>query len=196
MGNQCRFKSCLSHLLMRKGLRTTPRVLFSCFFRPLSSEAGIPLRRIVGCIMNLGRHRNVAGQGMWSGRRANVHARHHVIISKSTTGATGFSDVTAKFMPLDLKQVVPWGRSLEEYCRMFDLRDGDLALSILCSGHGPAAFKYTTRPGRTSRFLRSPLSPFGSSDRGTHRSLLRQLWITRKSRIGTIRQEYECTARE
>ena len=30
-------------------------------------------------------------------------------------------------MPFSLDQVVPWGRSFGEYCRMFGLTDGDLA---------------------------------------------------------------------
>ena len=39
-----------------------------------------------------------------------------------------------------LKQVVPWGRSFDEYCRMFALSDDDLALSIVGCGDGPAGF--------------------------------------------------------
>ena len=39
-----------------------------------------------------------------------------------------------------LEQVVPWGRSFDEYCRMFALRDDDLALRILGCGDGPASF--------------------------------------------------------
>jgi hypothetical protein len=39
-----------------------------------------------------------------------------------------------------LDQVVPWGRSFEEYRRLFALRDADLARSILGCGDGPAAF--------------------------------------------------------
>jgi hypothetical protein len=39
-----------------------------------------------------------------------------------------------------LEQVVPWGRSFDEYCRMFALGDSDLALRILGCGDGPASF--------------------------------------------------------
>jgi hypothetical protein len=39
-----------------------------------------------------------------------------------------------------LEQVVPWGRSFEEYRRMFALSDGDLALRILGCADGPASF--------------------------------------------------------
>jgi hypothetical protein len=39
-----------------------------------------------------------------------------------------------------LDQVVPWGRSFDEYRRMFDLTDIDLGLSIVGCGDGPASF--------------------------------------------------------
>ncbi len=39
-----------------------------------------------------------------------------------------------------LDSVVPWGRSFDEYQRMFALDDADLQLSILGCGDGPASF--------------------------------------------------------
>jgi hypothetical protein len=39
-----------------------------------------------------------------------------------------------------LDQVVPWGRSFEEYRAMFDLSEDDLSRSILGCGDGPASF--------------------------------------------------------
>ena len=39
-----------------------------------------------------------------------------------------------------LEQVVPWGRSFDEYRRMFALSDADLSRSILGCGDGPASF--------------------------------------------------------
>ena len=39
-----------------------------------------------------------------------------------------------------LDQVVPWGRSFDEYRRMFALTDGDLDRRILGCGDGPASF--------------------------------------------------------
>ena len=39
-----------------------------------------------------------------------------------------------------LDHVVPWGRSFEEYRRMFALTDADLGLRILGCGDGPASF--------------------------------------------------------
>lgn len=47
-----------------------------------------------------------------------------------------------------LEQVVPWGRSFDEYCAMFALDARDLAGSVLGCGDGPASFNATgTRRG-------------------------------------------------
>lgn len=43
-------------------------------------------------------------------------------------------------MSVILQQIVPWGRSLYEYQRMFALSDEELALTILGCGDGPASF--------------------------------------------------------
>jgi len=49
-----------------------------------------------------------------------------------------------------LDTVVPWGRSFDEYCSMFDLSDRDLAQKILDCGGGPASFNAEgTRRGRS-----------------------------------------------
>jgi hypothetical protein len=39
-----------------------------------------------------------------------------------------------------LDEVVPWGRSFDEYCQMFALGDTELARTILGCGDGPAGF--------------------------------------------------------
>jgi hypothetical protein len=39
-----------------------------------------------------------------------------------------------------LAEVVPWGRSFDEYCRMFALSEQDLGLKIVGCGDGPASF--------------------------------------------------------
>jgi len=39
-----------------------------------------------------------------------------------------------------LKNVIPWGRSMQEYVRMFDLQPDDLKLAILDCAGGPASF--------------------------------------------------------
>ncbi|MDJ0705493.1 MAG: class I SAM-dependent methyltransferase [Leptolyngbyaceae cyanobacterium MO_188.B28] len=41
---------------------------------------------------------------------------------------------------MELKSVVPWGRSLAEYIEMFSLTESDLKKSILGCGDGPASF--------------------------------------------------------
>jgi len=43
-------------------------------------------------------------------------------------------------MAMQLEGVVPFGRSLDEYIRMFSLTDSDLRKSILSVGDGPASF--------------------------------------------------------
>jgi hypothetical protein len=43
-------------------------------------------------------------------------------------------------MPIQYKEVVPWGRNLDEYTRMFGLTRDDLRLNILGCGDGPASF--------------------------------------------------------
>src|SRR5215471_7275287 len=51
---------------------------------------------------------------------------------------------------LTLDRVVPWGRSFDEYCRMFALEEPDLARRILGCGDGPASFNaVATRRGLT-----------------------------------------------
>src|SRR5574340_180349 len=43
-------------------------------------------------------------------------------------------------MAFKYKDIVPWGRSYDEYLRMFDLRESELKLRILGCGDGPASF--------------------------------------------------------
>ena len=43
-------------------------------------------------------------------------------------------------MPFELKQVVLWGRSFEEYASMFSLTDNDLNNKILGCSDGPVSF--------------------------------------------------------
>ena len=43
-------------------------------------------------------------------------------------------------MGIHLSQVIPWGRSFDEYRRMFDLSDDDLSGRILGCADGPASF--------------------------------------------------------
>lgn len=43
-------------------------------------------------------------------------------------------------MTFTLDQIVPWGRSFDEYVSMFALTDADLTGRILGCGDGPAGF--------------------------------------------------------
>lgn len=46
-------------------------------------------------------------------------------------------------MPFTLENIVPWGRSYDEYLAMFALDSSDLAKCILGCGDGPASFNST-----------------------------------------------------
>lgn len=43
-------------------------------------------------------------------------------------------------MAFELKNVVPWGRSLEEYIKMFNITNSDINNRIISFGDGPASF--------------------------------------------------------
>lgn len=45
-------------------------------------------------------------------------------------------------MAFELNSVVPWGRNMEEYKRMFRLDDSDMSKKIAGFGDGPACFNY------------------------------------------------------
>lgn len=67
-------------------------------------------------------------------------------------------------MPFALDQVVPWGRSFDEYCRLFALTAADLQKSLLGCADGPAAFnaELTRRGGRIVSC--DPLYAYSSTD--------------------------------
>ncbi|NNM58424.1 MAG: SAM-dependent methyltransferase, partial [Legionellales bacterium] len=53
-------------------------------------------------------------------------------------------------MAVEYKSIVPWGRSYDEYIKMFNLSEKDLNKKILGCGDGPAAFnaQLTRRNGK------------------------------------------------
>lgn len=65
---------------------------------------------------------------------------------------------------MTLDQIVPWGRSLAEYQRMFVLTDTDLAGTILGCGDGPASFnaELTARGGSVISI--DPIYAFTAAD--------------------------------
>lgn len=60
----------------------------------------------------------------------------HVIINDEGFRKGGRS------MPIEYKNVVPWGRKFDEYCQMFDLTERDLKKAIISCGDGPASFNF------------------------------------------------------
>jgi hypothetical protein len=63
-----------------------------------------------------------------------------------------------------LEQVVPWGRSLDEYRRMFDLSADDLRLRILGCADGPASFNAEATAAGFSVTSCDPLYRFSAAD--------------------------------
>ena len=47
---------------------------------------------------------------------------------------------TVKIMSVKLNDIVPWGRTMDEYQRMFGLSASGMAGGILGCGDGPASF--------------------------------------------------------
>jgi SAM-dependent methyltransferase len=67
-------------------------------------------------------------------------------------------------MAITLDQIVPWGRTLDEYQRMFSLGEAERARSILGCGDGPASFnaEWTARGGQV--FSVDPIYAFSAAD--------------------------------
>jgi hypothetical protein len=69
-------------------------------------------------------------------------------------------------MPFSLDQIVPWGRTFDEYRRMFALTDEDLARRLLGCGDGPASFNAeATRRGAHVVSV-DPIYAFGAAELG------------------------------
>src|SRR5689334_1179760 len=63
-----------------------------------------------------------------------------------------------------LDQVVPWGRSFDEYRRMFSLSDEDLGGRILGCGDGPASFNVEATRRGCNVVSCDPLYAFDTGD--------------------------------
>jgi hypothetical protein len=63
-----------------------------------------------------------------------------------------------------LDKIVPWGRSYDEYRRMFALTDADLASSILGCADGPASFNVEATRRGTRVVSCDPLYRFDAAD--------------------------------
>jgi hypothetical protein len=69
-------------------------------------------------------------------------------------------------MGLTLDQIVPWGRSLDEYIRMFDLSMDDQARNILDCGGGPASFNAEMTQRGASVTSCDPIYKFSKTEIG------------------------------
>jgi hypothetical protein len=67
-------------------------------------------------------------------------------------------------MPIDLDQVMPWGRSLDEYSRMFDLGERQLSGRILDCAGGPASFNCEMHRGGHTVVSADPIYQFSASE--------------------------------
>jgi len=63
-----------------------------------------------------------------------------------------------------LDKVVPWGRSFDEYCRMFSLTDADLAGRIVGCADGPASFNAEATQRGARVVSCDPIYAFGTDD--------------------------------
>jgi hypothetical protein len=67
-------------------------------------------------------------------------------------------------MPFTLDQIVPWGRTFDEYRRMFALSDTDLSRRILGCGDGPASFNAEATARGASVVSVDPIYTFGKAE--------------------------------
>jgi hypothetical protein len=67
-------------------------------------------------------------------------------------------------MSMKLNEVIPWGRSFEEYARMFALTDEDLAGNILGCGDGPASFNAEATAGGRRVVSCDPIYAFSAGE--------------------------------
>ena len=67
-------------------------------------------------------------------------------------------------MVFELKNTVPWGRTLEEYRSMFDFTDSDMNKRIISFGDGPASFNYEMTKQDKSVTSLDPIYQFSKED--------------------------------
>jgi len=95
-------------------------------------------------------------------------------------------------MSFTLDKIVPWGRSFQEYRRMFSLSEEDLAGTILGCGDGPAAFnsELIRRGGQITSI--DPLYRFSREDiaRRIEETFVQILEQTRQNRQQFIWEDF------
>ncbi len=67
-------------------------------------------------------------------------------------------------MAFELKNTVPWGRTLEEYKNMFNLTDSDINKRIVSFGDGPASFNHEMTIQNKSVTSLDPIYQFSKDD--------------------------------
>lgn len=67
-------------------------------------------------------------------------------------------------MTITLNKIVPWGRSFEEYVRMFDLKASDLQSGILDCAGGPASFNAEMYSSGRRAVSCDPIYKFSASE--------------------------------
>ena len=82
---------------------------------------------------------------------------------------------------MKLNEIVPWGRSLEEYRLMFDLSPADLAQAILGCGDGPASFNAEMTASGRSVVSVDPIYAFSGDQierrvEETFETIIGQVW--------------------
>lgn len=67
-------------------------------------------------------------------------------------------------MAFELKSVVPWGRNLEEYTKMFALSENDMQQKIISFGDGPASFNAEMTAQQHSVISLDPVYQFSEKE--------------------------------
>jgi len=67
-------------------------------------------------------------------------------------------------MAFELEKVVPWGRNMDEYRRMFALTDDDLYKSMISFGDGPASFNVEMTQKRRRVVSVDPIYRFSAKE--------------------------------
>ncbi|WP_299254801.1 SAM-dependent methyltransferase [uncultured Cytophaga sp.] len=85
----------------------------------------------------------------------------------------------------ELKSVVPWGRTLNEYCAFFQLTEDDLKKNILSIGDGPASFNSEMHQNGNRVLSVDPIYGFSKAQ------LQHRIEETRKEVMTQVRQNAE-----
>jgi hypothetical protein len=90
-------------------------------------------------------------------------------------------------MGLTLEQVVPWGRSLEEYIGMFDLTPHDLQRHILDCAGGPASFNAEMTDKGHWVISCDPIYQFSAADIDQR---IQDTWAILKDKVTAHKNDY------